>query len=200
MLDQARCGIGGHQVAMAWSTAMSKQKADRRGFAAQLPRRARRASSSATSAASRSAASASSRARSSAAGREIVGERYAKVSSPESIRFPAGRKSGGVADPAGRGRARAADPASDAADHRAGQPLLRPCGDQPHRLSPGQAAGGRATPEAARSFAPCPRNWARACAKSPIPSFAPAWSRLPRELPLASGPPSLPEDERRPFP
>ncbi|MEO8547516.1 MAG: DciA family protein [Sphingomicrobium sp.] len=27
---------------------------------------------------------------------EIVGERYAKVSSPESIRFPAGRKSGGV--------------------------------------------------------------------------------------------------------
>jgi hypothetical protein len=28
--------------------------------------------------------------------REIVGERYAKVSSPESIRFPTGRKSGGV--------------------------------------------------------------------------------------------------------
>ena len=27
---------------------------------------------------------------------EIVGERYAKVSSPESIRFPVGRKSGGV--------------------------------------------------------------------------------------------------------
>ena len=27
---------------------------------------------------------------------EIVGERYAKVSSPESIRFPAGRKSGGT--------------------------------------------------------------------------------------------------------
>ena len=27
---------------------------------------------------------------------EIVGERYAKVSSPESIRFPAGKKSGGV--------------------------------------------------------------------------------------------------------
>ncbi len=27
---------------------------------------------------------------------EIVGERYAKVSSPESIRFPTGRKSGGV--------------------------------------------------------------------------------------------------------
>ena len=29
---------------------------------------------------------------------EIVGERYAQVSSPESIRFPAGRKSGGRAD------------------------------------------------------------------------------------------------------
>jgi hypothetical protein len=27
---------------------------------------------------------------------EIVGERYAKVSSPESIRFPAGKKAGGV--------------------------------------------------------------------------------------------------------
>ncbi|HMI91836.1 MAG TPA: DciA family protein, partial [Polyangiales bacterium] len=27
---------------------------------------------------------------------EIVGERYAKVSSPESIRFPGGRRSGGV--------------------------------------------------------------------------------------------------------
>ena len=26
----------------------------------------------------------------------------------------------------------------------------------------------------------------RACAKSPIPSFAPAWSRLPRKLPLAA--------------
>ena len=64
----------------------------RRGAAA----RARRASSSATSAASRSAASASSNIRSSAAGREIVGERYAKVSSPESIKFPAGKKAGGA--------------------------------------------------------------------------------------------------------
>ncbi|MEO7814480.1 MAG: DUF721 domain-containing protein, partial [Sphingomicrobium sp.] len=28
--------------------------------------------------------------------KEIVGERYAKVSSPESIRFPTGKKSGGT--------------------------------------------------------------------------------------------------------
>ena len=84
---------------------------------------------------------------------EIVGERYARVSSPESIRFPTGRKAGGVADPAGRRRPRAADPASRAADHRAGQSLLRLCGGRPGRVQAGQAAAPRPQDRAAGTAA-----------------------------------------------
>jgi hypothetical protein len=45
---------------------------------------------------------------------EIVGERYAKVSTPESIRFPAGQEERRNADPCDRGRAWAHAPASRA--------------------------------------------------------------------------------------
>ena len=117
---------------------------------------------------------------------EIVGERYARVSSPEIDPLPARPQGGRRADPAGRRRPCAADPASRAADHRAGQPFLRPCGHRPHHLPPGQAAGAGRRRSSGRRCAPCPRNLARACAKSPIPSFAPAWSRLPRKLPLVA--------------
>ena len=71
-------------------------KGHRRRLAAKLPPALGRRSRRRQSAASPSAASASSRARSSAAGPRSSGERYAKVSSPESIRFPAGRKAGGA--------------------------------------------------------------------------------------------------------
>ena len=55
---------------------------------------------------------------------EIVGERYARVSSPESIRFPTGRKSGGALTLLVEGRAFTAASASQPADHRTRQPLL----------------------------------------------------------------------------
>ena len=56
---------------------------------------------------------------------EIVGERYAKVSTPESIRFPRGKKSGGTLTLNVEGAHAPADAASGADDHRAGQSLLR---------------------------------------------------------------------------
>ena len=64
-------------------------------------------------------------------------------------------------------------------------------------FQPGQAAGAGLRGRSVRSFAPCRRSWAKAFAKSPIPSFAPAWSRLARKLRLRSGPPSLPSEARR---
>ena len=56
---------------------------------------------------------------------EIVGERYAKVSSPESIRFPAGKKSGGTLTLLVEGAHAPLMQHLAPADHRAGQPLLR---------------------------------------------------------------------------
>ena len=117
---------------------------------------------------------------------EIVGERYAKVSSPESIRFPAGQEGRRGPHFVGRRGPCAAHPAPDADDRRAGQPLLRPCRDQPHRLPPGQSLRRPRPPRLGRSSDRCRRNSAKACERSPIPSFARAWSCLPRELALAA--------------
>src|SRR5205814_6333167 len=52
----------------------------------------------------------------------------------------------------------------------------------------------------ARSCAPCRRSSVRACAKSPIPSCAPAWSRLPLELPLRAARLRFPMRPRQPYP
>src|SRR6476659_4737371 len=94
MLDQERCGIGGHDTAMAWSRAMSKRKAEQESKRSCRPRAAgelvgaigdrsfRRFGFIQSSIVSR--------------WKEIVGDRYARVSSPESIRFPTGRKGGGA--------------------------------------------------------------------------------------------------------
>ena len=162
--------------------------------------RAPPASSSATSAASRSAASASSRARSSAAGPRSSASATPRSRRPNRSAFPPGRKSGGALTLLVDGAHAPLIQHLTPADHRAGQPLLRLCGDQPHRLPPGQAAGAAGPSRSGRSFAPCPRSSARACAKSPTPSFAPAWSRLPRKLPLPAAPPSLPSDGGAPIP
>ena len=95
MLDQARCGIGGHQSAMACSPVMTKEKVEngrserscRARSAAELigdvgGQSFRRFGFIQSSIVSRWA--------------DIVGERYARASSPESIRFPAGKKAAGV--------------------------------------------------------------------------------------------------------
>ena len=59
---------------------------------------------------------------------EIVGERYAKVSAPESIRFPAGKKGGRRPTLLVEGAHAPMIQHLDPDDHRAGQPLLRLCG------------------------------------------------------------------------
>ena len=69
---------------------------------------------------------------------EIVGPRYARVSLPQSIRFPPGEKADGILELLVEPRARADDPARDPRDHGAGEPLLRlPRGE------PGQAPARR---------------------------------------------------------
>ena len=116
---------------------------------------------------------------------EIVGERYAKVSSPESIRFPAGRKSSGaltlLVDGAHAPLVQHLAPmiiervnrffgyaAIDRIIFKQGRPSAR----APSRTdAPAARAGAR--PSSARGFA-----------KSPIRACARAWSRLRRKLPL----------------
>lgn len=94
MLDQALGGIGGHQIAMACSKRMSKRNRQEDSPRSCRPRSAgeligdvggqsfRRFGFIQHSIVSRWS--------------EIVGERYAKVSCPESIKFPAGKKAGGA--------------------------------------------------------------------------------------------------------
>ena len=122
---------------------------------------------------------------------EIVGERYAKVSSPESIRFPAGRKSGGVLTLLVEGAhapliqhltPMIVERVNRFFGYAAINRIVFRQGKPP--AAPREAAAAAAAPgaEGARR---------RACAKSPIPSFALAWSCLRRKLPLRSGPPLL---------
>ena len=121
------------------------------------------------------------------------------MSSPESIRFPAGKKAGGALTLLVEG---------------AHAPLIQ-------HLTPmiiervnrffgyaainrivfrqGKPPARRAQIAAAAAARRCPRKWAKACAKSPIPSFALAWSRLRRELPLAAAR-RLVEDGIEPIP
>ena len=93
MLEQSLGGIGGHPDPMAWSAAMSKRKPEdsprscRARSAGELVgdvggQSFRRFGFIQSSIVSRWA--------------EIVGERYARVSCPESIKFPAGKKAGGA--------------------------------------------------------------------------------------------------------
>jgi hypothetical protein len=94
MLDQAICGIGGHADAMAWSPPMSKRKPQD-----DAPRSGRaQAAGEIVGSVGGMAFKRFGFVQSAVVSRwpEIVGERYARVSSPESIRFPAGRKYGGT--------------------------------------------------------------------------------------------------------
>ena len=129
---------------------------------------------------------------------EIVGERYANVSTPESIRFPAGQEVGRDADPDRRRRPCPADAAPHPADRRAGQPLLRLCRGRPDRLSPGprRRASRAGPPGAARR---CRASLARACAKSPTPGFAPASNRSRREF-VTSAAAAVADRRPTPFP
>ena len=122
---------------------------------------------------------------------EIVGERYAKVSSPESIRFPAGRKSGGVLTLLVEG---------------AHAPLLQ-------HLSPmiiervnrffgheaidrvvfrqGKPIAKRETSRRGRSPGRCRRNWAKAFARSPIPELRACLESLAAKIAGTTGAPTV---------
>src|SRR4051794_28217761 len=94
MLEQAACGIGGHKKAMAWSKPMSKRKPEQDSPRSCRPRAAGELVGDAGGQSFRRFGFVQS----SIVSRwgEIVGERYAKASCPESIKFPAGKKAGGV--------------------------------------------------------------------------------------------------------
>ena len=95
MLHEARGGVGGHAGAMACSLAMSKRKKDQE----DAPRSCRpRSAGELVGEVGGQSFRRFGFVQSSIVSRwsEIVGERYAKVSSPESIRFPTGRKAGGA--------------------------------------------------------------------------------------------------------
>ena len=95
MLAQVFCGIGGHELAMAWSRPMSKRKTTK----AEPPRSCRpRAAGELVGDIGDRSFKRFGFIQHSIVSRwaEIVGERYAKVSSPESIKFPAGKKAGGA--------------------------------------------------------------------------------------------------------
>src|SRR4029079_5821840 len=94
-----RCGIGGHLAAMACSGAMTKRKQVPKDKAQDSPRSCRaRAAGDFVGDVGGQSFRRFGFVQSSIVSRwgEIVGERYAKVSSPESIRFPEGVKSGGA--------------------------------------------------------------------------------------------------------
>jgi hypothetical protein len=107
MSQKARCGAsfvdellrstGGHEIAMAWSAQMAKplrpestKEAPRRGHA--------RACGDLVGDIAGTSFKRFGFVQGAVVSRwsEIVGERYAKVSTPESIRFPAGKKAGGT--------------------------------------------------------------------------------------------------------
>jgi len=97
MFEQAICSIGAHGVAMAWSDAMAKtprssrlNDAPRRGYARAAGDIVGEVGGMAFKRFGFVQGAVVSR------WREIVGDRYGKVSSPESIKFPAGKKSGGT--------------------------------------------------------------------------------------------------------
>ena len=102
------------------------------------------------------------------------------------------------ADPAGRGRPCSADAASGPADHRTGQPLLRLCGGRPDGLSSGPAAGAAGASSTGPSFAPCPRNLAKACAKLPTRASRLPGSACGAELTRAMGRRRVDAPKRRP--
>ena len=114
---------------------------------------------------------------------EIVGERYAKVSLPESIRFPAGKKSSGTLTLLVEG---AHSPLlqhltpliTERVNRFFGYEAVNKIAFRQGRPAPSAPAPKR--PDLAR----CRRNLAKACDGSRIQSFAPVWNRLARDLPL----------------
>ena len=97
--------------------------------------------------------------------------------------IPRRQEIGGHADLAGRGRPCAADAASDPADHRTGQSLLRLSRRRSDRIPPGRRRQSRAAPGSAGTRRRSRASLARAFARSPIPNSGLASPRSPRNWP-----------------
>jgi hypothetical protein len=96
-VDHPLRGTGGHEIAMAWSRAMAKSR--RSESAEDAPRRGHaRAAGELVGDIAGTTFKRFGFVQGAVVSRwtEIVGDRYAKVSTPESIRFPAGKKSHGT--------------------------------------------------------------------------------------------------------
>jgi hypothetical protein len=130
---------------------------------------------------------------------EIVGERYAKVSSPESIRFPTGRKSSGVLTLLVDGAH------APLIQHLA--PLII---ERVNRFF-GHAAinrivfrQGKAPVAAARptrpALRPVPKELGEGLREIADPELRTCLESLAARIAASGGPPSLPEDDDRPIP
>jgi hypothetical protein len=96
-VDKPRRGTGGHEGAMAWSLEMAKSRRSESDH--EAPRRGHaRACGDLVGDIAGTSFKRFGFVQGAVVSRwaEIVGERYARVSTPESIRFPAGKKSGGT--------------------------------------------------------------------------------------------------------
>lgn len=130
---------------------------------------------------------------------EIVGERYAKVSAPESIRFPAGKKAGGVltllVDGAHAPLIQHLTPmivervnrffghaAIDRIVFRQGKPVAS--APAPHRPN----------------LRPVPREMGEGLREIADPELRACLESLAAQIAATSGPPSLPEDSETPIP
>ena len=97
------------------------------------------------------------------------------------------------ADAAGRRRPCAADPASRAADHRAGQPFLRPRRDQPHRVPPGRLPAPAPKPERPQLRA-VPKELGMGLREIADPELRACLELLAARIAATSGPPSLSQE------
>ena len=158
-----------------------------------------RASWSATSAASRSAASASCRARSSAAGARSSASATPRSPRPNRSAFRRPQV-GGVLTLLVEGAHAPLIQHLDAADHRAGQPLLRLCGHRPDRV-PRRASRPRRRPGPQRpQLRPVPKDLGEGLREIADPELRACLELLARKLPLPAARLRSPRTATEPIP
>jgi hypothetical protein len=130
---------------------------------------------------------------------EIVGERYAKVSSPESIRFPAGRKSSGVLTLLVEGAH------APLIQHLAPMIMERVNRFFGHaainRIVFRQGKPPAASPRPHRAaLRPVPKELGEGLREIADPELRACLESLAARIAASSGPPSVPEDSEAPIP
>ena len=197
MLEQARCGIGGHasRYGMLVGNGEDESRTKRR-CAAQRPCRARPASCVG----------------------DVGGQsfrRFGFVQSSIVSRWardrrralrqglvaridplPGRQESRRRADPAGRGAHAPLMQHLAPDDHRAGQSLLRLCGDRPHRRSARAGRPRRAEAASGRSLRPVPKELGEGLREIADPELRACLESLAAQIAATSGPP-VAADQRR---